>query len=49
MRHQTLAASMFEKYCKATRRERFLREMDRVVLGPRRALMDPVYPSADGN
>jgi len=49
MRHQTLAAGTFEKYCKATRRKRFLRAMDRVVLRPRRALMDPVYPSTDGN
>ena len=49
MRHQTLAADKFEKYCKATRREWFLSEMDRVVRGPRRALMEPVYPSADRN
>jgi hypothetical protein len=49
MRHQTLAADTFETYCKATRREWFLREMDRVVFRPRRALMDPVYPSADGD
>lgn len=46
MRQQTFAEGGFERYRKATRRERFLAEMERVVpwakLG---ALITPVYPS----
>ncbi len=47
MQQMTLAAGTFEPYRKATRREIFLSEMDRVV--PRAelcVLSEPVYPKA---
>jgi hypothetical protein len=31
MRQSTLAEAGFQRYCKQTRRERFLQEMERVV------------------
>ena len=49
MQQQTFAEVTFEQYRKATRRERFLDEMDRVI--PWRelaAIIEPVYPEADG-
>lgn len=49
MQQQTFAEVTFEQYRKATRRERFLDEMDRVI--PWRelaAIIEPFYPKADG-
>jgi len=45
MRQQTFASDDVERYRKATRRERFLGEMERVVPWAKWcALIEPVYP-----
>ena len=49
MRQKTFAEEGFERYRKATRRERFLDEMDRLI--PSRELcevIEPFYPKAQG-
>jgi IS5 family transposase len=49
MLQQTLAEVTFEQYRKSTRRERFLDEMNRVVLwADLVAAIEPVYPKAEG-
>ncbi len=48
MRQRTLADGTFEKYRKPTRREVFLREMDKVVPWSQFcARIEPVYPSPE--
>ena len=49
MRQQTLAGNGFERFCKRTRRETFLLEMDEVI--PWRDLckvIKPFYPKREG-
>ena len=49
MPQQTFAEVTFEQYCKPTRRERFLDEMNRVVPWVDLvAAIEPVYPKAEG-
>ena len=49
MRQQTFAEVPFEQYCKPTRREQFLNEMNHVVPWAELiAVIEPVYPKADG-
>ncbi len=49
MRQQTLAEATFERYRKATRREKFLNEMDRVVPWVELCeVIEPVYPKGEG-
>jgi len=49
MRQTTLAEGGFEKYRKATRREQFLNEMERVVPWKRLVrLIEPHYPKGEG-
>lgn len=49
MRQSSFAEAGFERYSKRTRRERFLQEMDRVVLWEElEALIEPCYPSKRG-
>lgn len=49
MEPQTFAEGSFEQYRKPSRRERFLDEMNRLVLWVDLvAVIEPVYPKADG-
>lgn len=49
MRQQTLAKGSFEQHRKATRRERFLAEMDRVIPWSELCgVIEPFYPKPEG-